>query len=75
MTELKSSTSEETTLAAKGYRLLKYLGEGAYAKVVFSHDYKLSILYISEHYCFFVKFNLTSIYFASRLHSIYFEVD
>ncbi|KPJ01854.1 Testis-specific serine/threonine-protein kinase 1 [Papilio xuthus] len=33
MTELKSTTSEENTLASKGYKLLKYLGEGAYAKV------------------------------------------
>lgn len=33
MTEVKTSASEENTLSAKGYKLLKFLGEGAYAKV------------------------------------------
>ncbi|KAJ8727127.1 hypothetical protein PYW08_015524 [Mythimna loreyi] len=33
MSELKSSISEEITLSSKGYKLQKFLGEGAYAKV------------------------------------------
>lgn len=35
MTEVKTSESEEHTLNAKGYKLIKFLGEGAYAKVTF----------------------------------------
>lgn len=35
MTELKTTTSEENTLNAKGYKLNKFVGEGAYAKVLF----------------------------------------
>lgn len=33
MTDLKTTNSEEDTLSTKGYKLLKFLGEGAYAKV------------------------------------------
>ncbi|XP_069355224.1 testis-specific serine/threonine-protein kinase 3-like [Maniola hyperantus] len=33
MTELKTTESEENTLSAKGYKLTKFVGEGAYAKV------------------------------------------
>lgn len=33
MNELKTSPSEENTLSSKGYKLLKFVGEGAYAKV------------------------------------------
>ncbi|XP_026326939.1 testis-specific serine/threonine-protein kinase 1-like isoform X2 [Hyposmocoma kahamanoa] len=33
MTEVKTSESEENTLNSKGYKLIKFLGEGAYAKV------------------------------------------
>lgn len=33
MTDLKTTPSEENTLSSKGYKLLKFLGEGAYAKV------------------------------------------
>lgn len=33
MTELKTTPSEENTLSSKGYKLLKFVGEGAYAKV------------------------------------------
>lgn len=33
MSDLKATVSEENTLSAKGYKLLKFLGEGAYAKV------------------------------------------
>ncbi|XP_047517810.1 testis-specific serine/threonine-protein kinase 1-like isoform X5 [Pieris napi] len=33
MTDLKTSASEENTLSAKGYKLTKFVGEGAYAKV------------------------------------------
>lgn len=33
MTELKSTQSEENTLESKGYKLIKFVGEGAYAKV------------------------------------------
>lgn len=35
MTEVKTSESEENTLNSKGYKLIKFLGEGAYAKVTF----------------------------------------
>ncbi|XP_032511828.1 testis-specific serine/threonine-protein kinase 1-like isoform X4 [Danaus plexippus] len=33
MTDLKTTVSEENTLSAKGYKLNKFIGEGAYAKV------------------------------------------
>ncbi|XP_063375231.1 uncharacterized protein LOC134662838 [Cydia amplana] len=33
MTELKTTPSEENTLSSKGYKLTKFIGEGAYAKV------------------------------------------
>ncbi|CAH0397576.1 unnamed protein product [Chilo suppressalis] len=33
MTDLKTTPSEENTLSSKGYKLAKFLGEGAYAKV------------------------------------------
>ncbi|XP_047545945.1 testis-specific serine/threonine-protein kinase 1-like [Vanessa atalanta] len=33
MNDLKTTVSEENTLSAKGYKLLKFVGEGAYAKV------------------------------------------
>lgn len=36
MTELKTTVSEENTLSTKGYKLTKFVGEGAYAKV--SHN-------------------------------------
>ncbi|XP_023938197.2 testis-specific serine/threonine-protein kinase 1 [Bicyclus anynana] len=36
MTELKTTVSEENTLSVKGYRLTKFVGEGAYAKVYLS---------------------------------------
>lgn len=35
MTEVKTSESEENTLNSKGYKLIKFVGEGAYAKVTF----------------------------------------
>lgn len=33
MNDLKTTVSEENTLSAKGYKLQKFVGEGAYAKV------------------------------------------
>ncbi|GBP56934.1 hypothetical protein EVAR_33991_1 [Eumeta japonica] len=33
MSDLQTSPSEENTLASKGYKIVKFLGEGAYAKV------------------------------------------
>lgn len=33
MSELKTTASEEITLSSKGYKLQKFVGEGAYAKV------------------------------------------
>ncbi|KOB68598.1 putative cAMP-dependent protein kinase catalytic subunit, partial [Operophtera brumata] len=33
MTEINTTTSEENTLHTKGYKLIKFVGEGAYAKV------------------------------------------
>ncbi|CAH0669202.1 unnamed protein product [Spodoptera exigua] len=39
MSELKSTTSEEITLSSKGYKLQKFLGEGAYAKLALGIQY------------------------------------
>ncbi|XP_064291994.1 uncharacterized protein LOC128669588 [Plodia interpunctella] len=47
MTELKTTASEELTLSSKGYKLIKFVGEGAYAKVFLSEyekeDQKLTL--------------------------------
>lgn len=39
MSELKITISEELTLSSKGYKLQKFLGEGAYAKVLIGVGY------------------------------------
>lgn len=41
--ELILKTSEDATLTNRGYKLLKKLSEGTYAKVIFEIKYKIKI--------------------------------